>query len=444
MDTYKVNPYKQSLIAMFAVFLFIIGYFVYSSVSYHHSLIHTEAQFLAGFTERSLTRVKANPQLYLDGDYRVIGDKKMRLVAKPEELQHLIGFQPDRKILKNGVINLFITQFRGLFSVSDFVLIYPFVVDGKTYYSYFSLTPEMIDTDLNSHLKARLQSAVFIAVFLVGILFLVQFRQLQRVNKLVNELAVWADNLTSKRNFQPLPRVEGKSMNYIAHTMNASLATFSNLLEKEYSFARFTSHELRTQVAVLSANMEILELIMKDLNAEEKKVLSRMFIAVEDMKYQTEALLWLSKETETAIEVAEFDINEVITKAIAENNHIIESKPVQVLCTGKGTSFVSSPALFQMAVNNLVRNAFQNTSEGVVHIASSSNGFSIVNTNATPLEDHDRKDGFGIGLILVERIIEKLNLTYKAENLVNGRLVEVTFVASNSSNAMMSKSKPLL
>lgn len=427
MHNLKVNPFKQTLVALAGVVLVIVGYFSYSSVSYHLSLIQKESAFLAGFTERALSRVQANPHLYLENDYRIIGDKKMRLVTRPEELEGLVGIQPDHDELTVGRINLFITQFRGLFSISDFVLVYPLVVEGKTYYSYFSLTPEVIDEDLTYHLKARLQPAVLVAIFLVAILFVVQFRQLYRVNKLVVELASWADNVSSKRNFQPLPKVEGKSMNYIAHTMNASLATFGNLLEKEYSFARFTSHELRTQVAVLSANMEILEMIMKDLTDEEKKVLSRMFIAVEDMKYQTEALLWLSKETEATMEVDIFDINEAIQKGIDENKHIIRDKPVQVLCTGRGNTIKSSPVLFQIAVNNLVRNAFQNTNEGVVHIASSGSGFSIVNTNATPIEDHDRKDGFGIGLILVERIIEKLNLHYKVENLVNGRLVEVTF-----------------
>ncbi|WP_339617373.1 HAMP domain-containing sensor histidine kinase [uncultured Gilvimarinus sp.] len=427
MDNYKVNPFKQTFAVMAGGFLFIIGYFVYSSVSYHHSLIKSKSEYLQGFTERSLTRVKANPHWYLDGEQRVIGDKKTRFITQPEQLAEYIGFQPEKDELKVGVINLFITQFRGLFSISDFLLIYPFIVDGKTYYSYFSLTPEVVDADLTSHLKARLQPAVFAAVFLVALLFAIQFRQLQRVNKLVTDLAQWADNLSTKRNFQPLPKTQGKSMNYIAHTMNASLATFSNLLEKEYSFARFTSHELRTQVAVLSANMEILELIMKDLNDEEKRVLSRMFIAVEDMKYQTEALLWLSKETENSIDITEFDVNDAIEKAISENNHIIKSKPVKIICTGNASYFKSNLVLFQIAVNNLVRNAFQNTDEGTVHIASSNNGFSIVNTNATSMEERDRKDGFGIGLILVERIVEKLNLAYKAENLVNGRVVEVTF-----------------
>jgi signal transduction histidine kinase len=177
----------------------------------------------------------------------------------------------------------------------------------------------------------------------------------------------------------------------------------------------------------LSANMELLELIMQDLSADEKKVLGRMFVAVEDMKYQTEALLWLSKESEAELAHSQFNIIEIIDKALAENAMVLEPKEVNVVKTGENICLNSNRVLLQIMLNNLVRNAFQNTSSGLVYLAISAGSLTIVNTNSSLTSTKVNRDGFGIGLILVERISEKLGITYRVDELANGRLVELIF-----------------
>jgi signal transduction histidine kinase len=426
MDSFSFKHFRQTIALTCGVMLFIFAYFIYSTVSYHHSLIQQKSRFLSDFTERVVTRVKTNKDWYLSEQAKVIGDKKMRLVTGLDELSRLIDFSPKFTPSQIGKISLFIIQFRGLFSISDFVLVYPFELDGKLIYTYFSLTPEMLDEDLNTHLKDKLQPAVFVAVVLVSMLFVFQLIQINKVGRLVNELALWADELPKNR-MAPPPKVQDKSLNYLTHTMNASLTAFGNILEKEYSFARFSSHELRGQLAILSANMELLELIMQDLSADEKKVLGRMFVAVEDMKYQTEALLWLSKESEAELAHSQFNIIEIIDKALAENAMVLEPKEVNVVKTGENICLNSNRVLLQIMLNNLVRNAFQNTSSGLVYLAISAGSLTIVNTNSSLTSTKVNRDGFGIGLILVERISEKLGITYRVDELANGRLVELIF-----------------
>jgi signal transduction histidine kinase len=425
----RARHFKLTFLTGGCIVLFLFGYLLNISVSYQLTYLNTQSQLLTGFTERAITRVSTNPARYLGENAYTIGDKKMQLLTSYEKLSEVLEDVPNKKALKFGEINLFVTQLRGFFSVSDYLLIYALNNKDRDYYSYVQITPEMNDDSLNFHLRQQIQPAIFISVILMSVLFVYQFLQMNKVTKLVNELAGWADRVSANGKFEPPPTLNNTSMSYLAHTMSSSLNTFSNILEKECSFARFTSHELRTHVATLSANIAILEMISKDLTNDEKKVLKRMLTAIDDMKYQTEALLWLSKETDNENEVSPCDLRLMVDKALEENEHLIEKTPVKALCTGKGQTFLSHPVLLQIAISNLVRNAFQNTLEGVVHVGITNTGFSIVNSSINDLDERRNRSGFGIGLILVERIVEKLNLNYKVHDLESGRVVEVTFNA---------------
>ena len=430
MTINRARHFKLTFFVAGGIFIFLLSYLFHISVSYQLSYLNSQSQALTGFTEQAITRVNANPELYLGEGAYTIGDKKMQLLTSYEKLQDTLAIAPNKEALTFGEINLFVTQLRTFFTVSDYLLIYALQNNNHDYYSYVMISPEMNKPVLNYHLRQQIQPAIFVSVILICALFVYQFIQMNKVSKLLNELANWADNVSAKGKFQPPPTLTNTSMSYLAHTMSSSLNTFSSILEKEYSFARFTSHELRTHVAVLSANMAILEMISKDLTSDEKKVLKRMLTAIDDMKYQTDALLWLSKESDHENNNTQCDLRAIVDKAFAENSHLIDKKPVKALCTGTDQTFMSHPVLLQIAINNLVRNAFQNTLEGVIHVGISNTGFSIVNSSINDLDERRNQSGFGIGLVLVERIVEKLNLNYKVHDLESGRVVEVTINSS--------------
>lgn len=426
MTNFRAKHFRLTYTITGCAFFFIIAYLVYSTIEYQYTLVNQKGDFLSGFTQRSLSRIEVNPSKYVGKNAPSIGDKRMQLVTSYQKLTDVLADVPTKEQLQLSEINLVITNFRGLFSVSELTLIYALNFAGNTYYSFYVINPELNDEKLNIHLRKQLQPAIIISIILIGVLFLLQLFQISKVGNLVNELAEWSDNLSTQKTPQPPPQIKVGGMNYLAHTMNSSLKTFSHVLEKEKTFARFTSHELRTQVAVLSANMEILELIMKDLSYDEKKVLNRMLIAIEDMKYQTDALLWLSKETEHELEFTRCDVLKTINKAIQENRHIIENKNVKITFSGEKLHFHTHKTLLQIAINNLIRNAFQNTEDGLVHIEISEHGVSIINTNSQSLLKKQRRDGFGIGLVLIERIAERLKLNFTMENLENGRAIELS------------------
>lgn len=426
MINFKLAQFKTTFVVTLSAIIFIFVYLAYSSWQFQRQYIHQQSEELMDFTSRSVSRINANPNRFLGENKEVLGTQRMKLITDFKQLAKILPYDIGENDLIFEQVNVIILQFKGFFSVSDVVLIYPVTINDAQYYAFAYSNALVNDELLNTHLSEGLQPAVLLAIVLISILLIVQLLQINNVGKMVNELANWADVLSTTKKFQPPPKLAAGGINFLAHTMSNSLNTFSEILEKEHAFARFSSHELRTQVAVLSVNMEILEVIMKDLSPEERKVLNRMLIAIEDMKYQTEALLWLSKATENELEFSECSIVDILNKAIQLNKPILENKEVKIIFTGGDLTLLSHKSLLQIAVNNLIRNAFQNTTEGLVHIAVARSSFSIVNTNVASAEQPKNLEGFGIGLVLVQRIVEKINFIYKVENFENGRSVELS------------------
>lgn len=426
MINFKLAQFKTTFVVTVSAIIFIFVYLAYSSWQFQREYIHQQSEELMDFTSRSISRINANPIRFLGENKEVLGTQRMKLITDFSQLAKTLPYDISQNDLIFEQVNVIILQFNGLFSVSDVVMIYPVGINDAQYYAVAYTNTSMNDELLNTHLSEGLQPAILLAIVLISILLIVQLMQINNVGKMVNELASWADVLSTTQKFQPPPKLAAGGINFLAHTMSKSLNTFSDILEKEHAFARFSSHELRTQVAVLSVNMEILEVIMKDLSPEERKVLNRMLIAIEDMKYQTEALLWLSKATEHELEFSQCSIVEILNKAIQLNQPILENKEVKIIFTGGDLTLRSHESLLQIAVNNLIRNAFQNTTEGLVHIAVARNSFSIVNTNVANAVQPKNLEGFGIGLVLVQRIVEKINLIYKVDNFENGRSVELS------------------
>lgn len=420
----QFKQFKTTLTVALLLFIFIVIYLSYSSFNYQKEYITQKIEVLQDFAERSMSRLQTNPSLYQGDQATILGDDRMQFVSGYQQLSLHVNNVPTEPQINTGKVNLYINQFGGLWTVSEIILIYRISHEGRDYYAYYHNNTRFNDLELKTYLTDKMQPAIITATTMIIALFIFQLFQIGRVNSVVAELAQWADSIAAGKPLA-LPKMRSGGINYLAKTMNKSLDTFSHILEKEHAFARFSSHELRTQVAVLSANMELLELIMNDLKPQERRVLNRMLTGIEDMKYQTEALLWLSKETDKELVKENCSIKTIMSKSVAENQLYLSHDTVKVLVIGDDLTFRTHPTLLQIACNNLVRNAFQNTVKGQVMIEIDTDGFMISNHNDEILSEDEKQHGFGIGLIIVERIVEKLELDYTMQELEAGRSVEI-------------------
>lgn len=404
------------------VFLFICFKFLH----FHLQLVEEKGENLVEFTRRMASRIEANPAKFQDPDDMLLGNRKLQLVASYENLLKAVPYAPSAPdILFNNKINIALGGINGLFSIASFSIIYPTEIEGHSYYSIFRFSPDFNEELMEIQFTLSLQPVVFTSASIITLLFLWQVLYAFKMDTNLRKLADWAHGISLSKATTSPPQLAGKSLNPLATMMNKSLQAFNNVLEQEHSFAKFTSHELRTQVTILSVNMEILDTIMADLKPSERKVLYRMEQVVSDMKYQTEALLWISKEVKHELEYSECPLLDMINKSIEDNRYLLDNKDVEIDVTGIQRSINSHPPLLQIAFNNLIRNAAQNTINGEIHVHLDECSLTIINQEKSDDSNASNSDGFGIGLVMVKKIMQRLNIKWHTKQISNGFWVKL-------------------
>ncbi len=409
--------FRVVLLFTFLIALFLLSYCVWAIVQHNAEHAASQAQYLNRYAARALSRAQANPEWFKGSansfEFRSLKNHRAGFEFSYESLIKRFPFLPDINTFENNRIYIQTLKFHSPLKVPDYIMVKPiFVSDAEKYFTYLTVDSRLIEDEANFALLERLQPAIALALISILILVLIELFHINKVSHTVHSLASWADQLKAGSNVPPPPNLESSKFNYIAYAINKSLSGISDVLEKEQSFARFTSHELRTPIAALSANMEVLELMMKDLSPQERSVLKTMETAVSDMKYQTEALLWLSSEEIDPSGFSECDVVAAVKKACSDNAYLGEGKTIDVQVVGleKLTVF-NHPVLLQIVLNNLIRNAFQNTFYGEIRAEIVRDGINIYNQNTKDVEAC-REMGFGIGLVLVRKLVDKMNIRY--------------------------------
>lgn len=200
----------------------------------------------------------------------------------------------------------------------------------------------------------------------------------------------------------------------LAGTIEKTLERISAFIARERYFTGSASHELRTPITVIAGALELLE--QSDLSAADEKVLDRVRRATYEMKTTIEMFLCLARETDDGLYEEQFSVMPMVTQAVEQQRYLLNGKFVDVDIENRATPRVSGhPQAFSIAVNNLVRNAFEHAHEGegtitivlnehellvANHVSSDSDG------RYTPTEASS-SHGYGLGLGIVQRLCER-------------------------------------
>lgn len=431
----RARRYKFALVFICGLAVSLFLYVQWVAISFHIEHARHESKYLADFTERALSRIQANPSWFKDNkiegytapEGKSFGSHRLNLALSYEELKEKFPTIPPINEIHHNEMFVELLNIRGLLKVPNFVIVRPiFLASGEKYFGYLLVESDLNDEALDETLAEELQTALFIALGCIVFMFVWQMRHINSINNTATALANWADSLNTTNTTSPPPNFNLPRLNHIAFTINKSLSTLGDVLEKEQSFAKYTSHELRTPVAALSANIELLEMMMKDLSPKERQVLTRMETAIADMKYQMDAMLWVSKEIEHEGEFSKVDILKTIEKSVDDNQYLLKGRTVGTSIEGDTFEVETHETLLQIVFNNLIRNAFQNTLAGSVNITLAARTVSIHNANQGSLPER-RNESFGIGLVLVEKLIRRLNIQMQTHVFENGRNVVLVF-----------------
>ncbi|MFD2166109.1 sensor histidine kinase [Thalassotalea euphylliae] len=216
-----------------------------------------------------------------------------------------------------------------------------------------------------------------------------------------------------------------------ARRLDDAMQRVQQFVVREQDFTRDVSHELRTPVAVVKGATTLLA--SAELTSEQRVLVSRIKEANTYMEKCIEGLLTLAREK--SFEMHSFKLLPVVEKAIVEHHQLLEGKTIEVdVKVSNSVCVIGNEQAMNMIVSNIVANAFTHSHSGAVEISFSA-GQLIIKDNgqgiSPAIQQHmfeagvksQSSEGFGIGLSLVKRLTECLQLSLNVTSNEHGTTV---------------------
>jgi signal transduction histidine kinase len=204
----------------------------------------------------------------------------------------------------------------------------------------------------------------------------------------------------------------------LANALQQLLVRVDDSIERERTFTREASHELRSPLTVIRMACDNLSK-RGNLDPNSLVLLERVQRAAKDMEELTEVLLLLAREYEGALLKENVVVNNIVRDELSKCEVAYESKNLSLKFVELDSLVTfAAPKVVAIVFGNLLRNACLYTEKGEVIVTIAKNSVAIsdsgVGMTAKNMDDafsssynpqHAR--GNGIGLSLVKRITDR-------------------------------------
>jgi signal transduction histidine kinase len=255
---------------------------------------------------------------------------------------------------------------------------------------------------------------IMLLLFVAFLVFLLVRNVVLAIVKPVENLERWARSIDPESNVSidiNTEKFRFKELQLVADRLADSVSKLESYHQREKDFLRTLSHELRTPLAITHAALDLLQQDTQQPLTGDALKFERMRRANNHMLATTECLLWLWRGKQRDLEVASFDVRGLVEQAVNGHQYLLQHKAVKwVLEIPDGLIYTCEKKLLKMVLENLVRNAFQYTQSGDVHICASEQGLEVINQcvkEDSPAQEQTEDYGYGVGLYLVEKICEQ-------------------------------------
>jgi signal transduction histidine kinase len=206
----------------------------------------------------------------------------------------------------------------------------------------------------------------------------------------------------------------------IAEAVNGYIARLEALLERERAFAAAASHELRTPLAVIAGAAEVIA----QRPAEPQRALARIQRAVEQARFDLDALLALSRVREPPPAQA-IALHEALPQW-AEPHRPAQGGPDLVWRLTPAT-LIATPGSLHIVFTNLLRNALRAAgAAGTVEVELDGTGLRVIDDGPGIPPDElskvfeprfrGRDGGTGIGLYIARALAQRHGWQLTLEN----------------------------
>jgi signal transduction histidine kinase len=269
-------------------------------------------------------------------------------------------------------------------------------------------TSAEIDTVSLAFFKSALNQSLWLTLFIfLSLYFLVRWL-IRRTTEPLAMLSQWAADLGKHPN-QPLQiNFPIEELNQLASQLHEGVGKIQAFNEREQQFLQHASHEMRTPLAIIQASLDTLDL---QNNKTDRVPVQRALRASANMRRLSAALLWLARESERPIDKSDVMIRERCNQLIDDHRYLLDDREIDVQTHIRIDTLEIEADLFLIVLTNLLRNAFQHSADGIIHVDMSAKGLEISNPvkEAIAIRDRSMATGFGLGLQLVKRICQKLD-----------------------------------
>jgi len=270
----------------------------------------------------------------------------------------------------------------------------------------------------------RFNLTIFIAM-LIGILFLFLYiaiiRKLSPLKKLNKQILEFAKgNMDIKITYR-----SNDEIGQIAQSFDNAIYHIKTLLESKNLFMRNMMHELKTPITKGRIVVEMIE--------NNKKTLIRAF---ERMNQLIGELAYIERLTTQSFEpkLKEVDINEIIENSLT----LLLVNKEKVTIKTDNSLITTDAKLLSLALKNLIDNAIKYSENSNATIIADSKSIKVLSKGKSlehPLEyylepftqEEKRQSGFGLGLYIVNNIIQRLDYTLHYYYKNSSNVFEIRF-----------------
>ena len=291
------------------------------------------------------------------------------------------------------------------------------IPEGQRYVSFY-ISPEQVSDMVRDNARSSLMTLLMIGLATALAVGLVAWWLLRKASYPISRLGSWARHLNESTLNEPVPDFGFRDLNDFAELVRSGLISVQQGLEREQTFLRHSSHELRTPISVIRSNIELLHKLKSRQpetrqDPRETAVLERIDRASQTMKYLTETLLWLSRDDNENLPQTEVRLDRLVQNLVTELKYLLDGKTVRLSVQTEPCTCTLPETAARIVLSNLLRNAFQHTWEGEVSISQQGHQVKISNRQTQQTESESSGDlGFGLGLQLTKKLTDRLGWQY--------------------------------
>ncbi|GAA5216467.1 HAMP domain-containing sensor histidine kinase [Corallincola platygyrae] len=200
------------------------------------------------------------------------------------------------------------------------------------------------------------------------------------------------------------------------------------LLDRERSFNRYASHELRSPLMVIRGASSLLKQSADPAFVDKQR--QRIEVACTEMNDIVTTLLSLTRDEKDADQALAREISEQeIIDICIDHEHLLQGRNVSWrVHVAAGTQLAIPEVSFKILLGNLIKNAFAYTEQGSVDVELDSEVMRVKDTGAGLSADPRGIEGYGLGLVIVRDICRKYHWAFNLKDQSRqGCVAEVVF-----------------